>query len=109
MYEVEDWVEGEVLGVDILADDTYSNKHTILTGVERMKQKDLLRMIQEVLNNNIKVNYSHDRKVGHYEVTPYSYHPNTARKLVAKSFIDLGQGLLSCIQHLDANLPNNKL
>ncbi len=101
-------IDAAILSVDVLDDESYSNKHTILTGVERMKQKDLLRMIQEVLNNNIKVNYSHEKKAGHYEVTPYSYHPNTARKLVSKSFIDLGQGLVSCIQHLDAVLTDKE-
>lgn len=96
--------DAAMLSVDILEDDKYANQHSILTGVERMRQRDMLRMIQEVMNCEIKVIYSDKKHASHYEVTPYSYQPNNARKLVSNSFIDLGQGLLSCINHIDTEL-----
>ncbi|MDC0189699.1 NAD-dependent epimerase/dehydratase family protein [Rhodospirillales bacterium] len=105
--EVREYIhasDAAALSVDILEDDKFVNQHTILTGVERMRQKDLLRMIQEVMNCEIEVTYSEIKRAAHYEVTPYSYHPNTARKLVSNSFIDLGQGLVSCINHIDNEL-----
>lgn len=88
------------LSVDIIEDDKFVNQHTILTGVERMRKRDLLSMIQEILNDEITVTFTDEPLEGHYKVTPYSYHPNMARKLVANSFIDLGQGLVSCIKHI---------
>ena len=96
--------DAAALSVDILEDDKYVNQHSILTGVERMRQRDILRMIQEVMNCEIKIIYSDKKHASHYEVTPYSYQPNNARKLVCNSFIDLGQGLLSCISHIDSEL-----
>jgi len=102
--EVREYIhasDAAVLSVDVLEDKKFINQHAVLTGVERMRQKDLLRMIQEVMNDDIIVTYSGNERVGHYEVTPYSYQPNTARKLVSNSFIDLGQGLVSCLKHID--------
>jgi UDP-glucose 4-epimerase len=88
------------LSVDIIEDDQFVNGHTILTGVERLRKRDLFRMVQEILNDEISVTFTDEPWEGHYEVTPYSYHPNVARKLVSNSFIDLGQGLVSCIQKI---------
>jgi len=96
------------LSVDIIEDDQFINQHVILTGVERMRQRDLLQMVREILNNEIKVSFANKPLEGHYEVTPYSYHPNVARKLVSNSFIDLGQGLVSCIQKIHDELENEK-
>ena len=72
-----------------------------------MRQKDLLRMIQEVMDGEISVTYSKNKRSAHYEVTPYSYHPNIARKLVSNSFIDLGQGIVSCINHIQNALSKD--
>ena len=88
------------LSVDILEDDQFVNQHMILTGVERLRKRDLFRMVQEILNDEIAVTFTDEPWEGHYEVTPYSYHPNVGRKLVSNSFIDLGQGLVSCIKHI---------
>lgn len=95
------------LSVDIIEDDAYINEHLVLTGVERLRYKDLLRMIQEILDNNVDIILSDNGRAGHYEVTPYSYHPNVARKLVSNSFIDLGQGLVSCIKHIHSSVEKN--
>jgi len=86
------------LSVDIIEDDTYRDQHLILTGVERMKQKDVLRMIREILNDEVEITFAAAQIEGHYQVTPYSFYPNMARKLVLNSFIDLGQGLVECLK-----------
>jgi len=92
------------LSVDILASNDYLNEHMILTGVERMRHKDLLQMIQEILNDQVSVSYSGEPWEGHYQITPYSYHPTVARKLVSNTFIELGQGLTSCIRTIHESL-----
>ena len=96
------------LSVDIIEDLEFVNQHTILTGFERLRKRDLFRMIQEILNNQVTVTFTDEPWEGHYQVTPYSYHPNIARKLVSSSFIDLGQGLVSCIQTIHDRLNAEK-
>lgn len=96
------------LSVDILEGDQFVNQHTILTGVERLRKRDLFRMIQEILGDEININYTDEPWEGHYEVTPYSYLPNVGRKLVSNSFIDLGQGLVSCITQIHKEIETNE-
>jgi len=86
------------LSVDILEDAQFENQHIILTGTERLKRIELLTMINEIMQNKLDVKQISDNNMGHYKITPYSYHPTVAKKLVANPYIDLGQGLLECIQ-----------
>ncbi len=92
------------LSVDILEDSQYENEHIILTGTERLKRIELITMINEIMDNRLKVKQLSDKNIGHYKITPYSYHPTVAKKLVANPFIDLGQGLLKCIQEINKEL-----
>ncbi|MDQ7060699.1 MAG: NAD(P)-dependent oxidoreductase [Sulfurimonas sp.] len=89
------------LSVDILEDKQYENEHIILTGIEKLKRIELLTMINEIMQNRLEVKQISDDNMGHYKITPYTYHPTTAKKLVANPYIDLGQGLLECIQAID--------
>ena len=86
------------LSVDILEDNQYENEHIILTGTERLKRIELLTMINEIMQNRLKIKQISSNNMGHYKITPYSYHPTVAKKLVANPYIDMGQGLLECIQ-----------
>ncbi|MCX6077377.1 MAG: NAD(P)-dependent oxidoreductase [Campylobacterales bacterium] len=86
------------LSVDILEDTQYENEHIILTGIEKLKRIELLTMINEIMQNKLSLNQISDDNMGHYKITPYTFHPTTAKKLVANPYIDLGQGLLECIQ-----------
>jgi UDP-glucose 4-epimerase len=88
------------LSVDILEDEQYENEHIILTGIERLKRIELLTMINEIMQNKLEVKQISDSNMGHYKITPYSYHPTVAKKLMANPYIDLGQGLLECIQEI---------
>ena len=92
------------LSVDILEDRQYENQHIILTGTERLKRIELITMINEIMQNQLSVKKISDNNMGHYKITPYSYHPTVAKKLVANPFIDLGQGLLNCIQEINKEL-----
>ena len=92
------------LSVDILEDKQFENQHIILTGTERLKRIELLTMINEIMQNKLDVKQVSDDNMGHYKITPYSYHPTVAKKLVANPYIDLGQGLLECIQEIHNEL-----
>jgi len=86
------------LSVDILKDSSYENEHIILTGIERLKRLELLDMINEIMSGKLEISRISESNLGHYKVTPYTYHPTVAKKLVANPYIDLGQGILECIQ-----------
>ena len=69
------------LSVDILEDKQFENEHIILTGTERLKRIELLTMINEIMQNKLHVKQISDNNMGHYKITPYSYHPTVAKKL----------------------------
>ncbi|WGW00515.1 NAD(P)-dependent oxidoreductase [Vibrio sp. YMD68] len=88
------------LSVDILESEKFENQHIILTGTERLKRIELLTMINEIMQNQLTIKQVADENPGHYKVTPYSYNSVVAKKLIANPYIDLGQGLLECIQKI---------
>lgn len=92
------------LSVDILEDSRFENDNIILTGIEKLKRIELLTMINEILQNKLEIKKIDERNFGHYKITPYTFHPTTAKKLVANPFIDIGQGLLECIQEIYKDL-----
>jgi UDP-glucose 4-epimerase len=92
------------LSVDIIEDTQYENEHIILTGIEKLKRIDLLTMINEIMQNKLTVTQHKTENMGHYKITPYAFHPSAAKKLVANPYIDLGQGLLECIQAIHKEL-----
>lgn len=84
------------LSVQVL-DQSYANRHLVLTGQERMAVKNLMRMISEMLPGGVEVRYGNRHDEGHYVMTPYAFHPRIGHKLVANDYVDLGQGLLDCL------------
>ena len=90
------------LAVDIIQSDEFINKHIILTGVERMKRKELFEMINEILGGRLTINLNNDGYGNHYKTTPYSFHPTRSKKLIANPYIDMGQGLLDCLKDIEA-------
>ena len=92
--------DAATLSVNILEDEKYENQHIVLTGVERMKQNEILQMIQEIFNDRITIEFTDTKFEGHYTVTPYSLDPSVARKLVLSEFMDFGQGLVEYAKHI---------
>ena len=95
------------LSADILMSEEFQNHHVMITGLELLKQKNLLKMIQEMCPNQVSVKMTEKHYTGHYEVTPYSFRPMVARKLVANPFIDLGQGLVECMRRIHQELHSD--
>lgn len=85
--------------VDILSKE-FENQYIIITGNQQMKVKDLLGMIKEILGNKIKIKYVTPKYDSHYEISPYAFSPKLAKRLVNRSHIDLGQGVLDLIRSL---------
>lgn len=85
--------------VDILSKE-FENQYMIFTGTQPMRRKDLLIMINEMLGNRIEIDYSKVKSDLHYEITPYSFSPKIAKKFVSKYHLDMGQGILQCINEV---------
>ena len=85
--------------VDILSDD-FENEYVILTGYQQLKIKDLMVMIREMLGNRIELEFLPNKSNVHYEITPYSFTPRIAKKLVSGHYLDMGQGLLQCLKDI---------
>ena len=91
------------LSVDVIEDDSFDNRHIILTGSERMKRSELFEMINEIMNNKVSIKYSQSGTQHHYKFTPYSFQPSVSKKLVANPHIDMGQGILECVRAVYEN------
>jgi UDP-glucose 4-epimerase len=85
-------------------EDKNINKHLIITGNQQIKVKDLLIMIKEILDGDIKIEFGQEEELHHYEITPYSYKPQVAKKITTMTHYDLGQGLLDQIYDIELNL-----
>ncbi|KJR43930.1 nucleoside-diphosphate-sugar epimerase [Candidatus Magnetoovum chiemensis] len=94
--------------VDILSPE-YANQNIILTGNERMKVKEIMAMISEMLRKNITIEFTQDEPTGHYTITPYVFHPKLGKKLVVNPHIDLGQGILDCISDIYEKTYKNEI
>lgn len=87
------------LSVDIL-NNKYFSKNILLTGQERHSMKDLVLIIEELLNKRLKIKLNSSSNNSHYKLTPYSYIIKEGVKLTSNPFVDLGQGLISCIHEI---------
>jgi len=85
--------------IEVLSEE-FKNQCVMITGNQQMKVKDLLLMIKEMLNNKVDIEYKPVSKNSHYEITPYVFAPKMAKKLVSKTYLDLGQGILDSMQFI---------
>ncbi|MDQ7822524.1 MAG: NAD(P)-dependent oxidoreductase [Candidatus Eremiobacteraeota bacterium] len=95
------------LSLDVL-DKQFEDSHVIISGYHAMKLSDMLKMIGEILNKEIKIDYDNKENFNHYIYTPYSYSPRIGHKLVSDRYLDMGQGLLECIQEMDRIIHNQE-
>jgi UDP-glucose 4-epimerase len=89
-----------------ILDDDFRNEHIVLTGQHPMRFADLLAMIREIVGD-VEIEWqppdptdARHGDSGHFVITPYSFRPRTARKLVANPYLDMGQGLLECLEEI---------
>jgi UDP-glucose 4-epimerase len=113
------WGDGEEVREYIHVDDAaqcsvqilgpaFVNEHVTIAGPTPMKVRDLLVMIREMLGNDVQVEYrpldDSDPAGVHYRVTPYSFAPKIGRKLISTHYVDMGQGLLQCLETIHAQI-----
>jgi UDP-glucose 4-epimerase len=88
--------------VQVLSEE-FRNERIVLTGHHPMRFGDLLNMIREIVGD-VEIELARPREdevrqgdSGHFAITPYSFRPRVAKKLVANPYLDMGQGLLECL------------
>ena len=91
------------MSVQVLADE-FANNHLILTGQEKLRIKDVMTMIAEIMPWPVALNFDDANTLHHYKITPYAFQPRIGRKLVLNEHVDLGQGLLDCLRELHEGL-----
>ncbi|MFH1846186.1 MAG: NAD-dependent epimerase/dehydratase family protein [Candidatus Omnitrophota bacterium] len=85
--------------VEIL-DENFVNQNVIIAGHHPVKSKELLTMINEILGDDLPIEFRNEKSDIHYQITPYSFNPRIGRKYVSSYYLDMGQGLLQCIEEL---------
>ncbi|MFN8413195.1 MAG: NAD(P)-dependent oxidoreductase [Anaerolineales bacterium] len=88
--------------VQILSDE-FENQNVILTGNHPMRFRDLMQMIREMVGQDVEINLqppSASDPNGHYNLTPYTFHPKIGKKLISHYYLDMGQGLLDCLDEI---------
>ena len=95
------------ISVDVL-DESYKNQCVMITGNQSIKMKDLLIMVKEILNNKIEIEYINATDEEHYEITPYSFSPKVAKKVVSNSYLDLGQGIINLLDNVYNKFSHHK-
>ena len=87
--------------------DKYNDQILMLTGTKSIKYGDLLEMIKEMFQNEVKVVMHAKKSKTHYKMSPYSFNPKMAKKLVCNPHIDLGQGILNLIGDIHNELNSS--
>lgn len=80
--------------------EEFKNQYVMITGQQSIRIKDLLIMIKEMLNNEIELEFTKEDYDEHYEITPYSFRPKLAKRLIDSNYVDLGQGILEQLHTL---------
>ena len=84
------------LSVDIL-DDRYENQRINITGVEKLKWDDFIKLTFEIIGKEPNINYIKPDKKNHYTITPYSHRTIHSEKIIPTEYTDLGQGILEML------------
>ncbi len=95
------------LSVDILSEE-FKNQHIIISGHHPMKARDMLEMINEILNQDVSVEFAGSFDEAHYNLTPYMFISKIGKKLVSNCYEDMGQGFLECLQEMSRELDVKK-
>lgn len=86
--------------VDIGASNELKNRRIVLTGHRAMRVRDVLDMISEILPFEVELRMTGSAAADHYRVTPYKYSPKVGEKYVVNPFVDMGQGILDCVEEV---------
>jgi len=91
------------MSVDILHRSDCENKFLTLTGAEKLKWDDFIKMVFEIAGKEPQIKYKKMTRP-HYKRTPYSFAPKLGEKMIPSQYTDLGQGIMEMIyEHTDAD------
>lgn len=85
--------------VEILEPE-FENENVIITGYQQIRIKDLMVMVKEMLENKINLEFLPPKGDFHYEITPYTFAPRIGKRIVSKTYHDLGQGLMELLYEI---------
>jgi UDP-glucose 4-epimerase len=94
------------MSVQILAPE-FANRHLILTGQERLRIREVMTMISEIMPWHVDLHFDEASAAHHYEITPYAFQPRIGHKLVLNEHVDLGQGLLDCLRDIHRKIHHS--
>ncbi len=87
-------------------DPQFANQQIVLSGHHPMRYADLLRLVQEIVGDDVDIELrppSADAGGStHYSITPYTFRPRIARKLVSDYYVEMGQGLIDVLTEIHA-------
>ena len=61
-------------------------------------------MIKEICKGEIAISFGKEEELHHYQITPYSFKPEIAKKLAPKTHYDLGQGILDLLYDINSEI-----
>ena len=94
--------------VNVTMDEQFKNKIVMITGHQRMRMKDFFMMLSEMLPNDVKIYYeNHDHE--HYKITPYKYRRELPIRVNMAKFIDIGEGILACLEEVEREIEGREL
>ena len=73
------------------------NKAYIVTGFDKYRISELIKLILEISNRKIKIIYTKNNS-DHYKISPYSFNEEISEKIFPKTHIDLGLGIFDLIK-----------
>ena len=82
-------------------------EYVMITGNQTYKIKDIVSMINEMMNNKLEIMYTKESLSEHYHITPYNFKPNIAKKYNIEYTHDLGQGILESIYNIYEEIKLN--
>jgi len=91
-----------------ILDEKYKGLSLMVTGQEKLTIKKVLDTINEILGNTIKIDYKGSGLEEHYKLTPYSFRPKVAKKIILDNYYDFGQGILDTIYDIYENISEDK-
>lgn len=86
----------------------FANQHIILTGNEKLRVVDLMKMVSEILGGGVRIEFKGENSGVHYAVTPYAFNPTIGRKFINTLHVDIGQGLIDCLADIDGRNRGNR-
>ncbi len=87
-----------------LIEKKYDNKTVTITGNNKIKMDDLLKLIAEILGiSEKKIKFLKNKQVGHYLRTPYNYNEDLPIKINLQNYIEISEGIKQLIKYIRKN------